>query len=250
MELKDAVVIDVLDAFTVYSPKGRREEMHERASYGLSLCLEGQITYTQNGVSYVSDREHAVILPEGQSYSIRGDKNGYFPVINFTCLGKLCDEITLLDIEGAESLIKDYERIKGLLLFDGNRAKVLSIFYEMLHKLSSSYVPSELLPAIKYINDNYSDPELDNGVLAKRCNISEVYFRKLFLKHFKVPPRQFIIDYRIQCAKRLLCEDVLKICAVSEACGFASAYHFCRVFKQRTGLTPTEYREENRIIKT
>ena len=145
---------------------------------------------------------------------------------------------------------EDYERIKGLLLFDGNRAKVLSIFYEMVHKLSSSYIPSELLPAIKYINDNYSDPELDNGELAKRCNISEVYFRKLFLKHFKVSPRQFIIDYRIQCAKRLLCEDVMKISALSEACGFASAYHFCRVFKQRTGLTPSEYREENRIIKT
>ena len=76
MELKDMVVTDVLNSFTVFSPKGRRENMNERESYGLSLCLEGQITYTQNGVNYVSDKEHAVILPQITAFlHIKGEKS-------------------------------------------------------------------------------------------------------------------------------------------------------------------------------
>lgn len=44
-------------------------------------------------------------------------------------------------------------------------------------------------------------------------------------------------------------EGVLKINAVSERCGFTNQYHFCRVFKEKTGLTPTEYMNKHRIYK-
>ena len=61
-DLNNIVVTDVLNAITVFSPKGKNNTMHNRNSYGLSFCLEGQITYTQNGKKYVSDKNHAVIL--------------------------------------------------------------------------------------------------------------------------------------------------------------------------------------------
>jgi AraC-like DNA-binding protein len=31
------------------------------------------------------------------------------------------------------------------------------------------------------------------------------------------------------------------VTAISETCGFASVYHFCRAFKTETGLSPSEY---------
>ena len=85
--LKNAVIEQVTDVLTIHSQEGRVDRMHDRPCYGLSFCYSGQITYTQNGKQYVSDRAHAVLLPQGQSYSTRRDKKGDFPLINFTCVG-------------------------------------------------------------------------------------------------------------------------------------------------------------------
>ncbi len=245
MDLKNITVTEISGAVTVCSEKGRCDRITDRRSYGLSLCVEGQITYIQNGREYISDNGCAVILPKGGTYFIKRDKSGTFPVINFDCLEPLCDTITVIPVQNAEELIADYERMKKLLCFEGNRAQIFSIFYGMLHKLCSDDIPYELRGAVRLIRGDCCDVSLTNARLAYECNISEVYFRKLFTKHFGISPKQFIIDLRIQRAKQLLSEGVLSVAAISEQCGFSNPYHFCRLFKQRTGITPSEYRKAN-----
>ncbi len=249
MELKNIIVTEISNVVTVYSEKGRRDKMTNRNSYGLSFCKEGQITYIQNGYEYVSNKDCAVILPKGATYFIKRDKTGAFPVINFDCLDYLCDTIAVIPVQNAEELIADYERMKKLFCFGENRAQIFSIFYGILNKLSSDNVPRELFCAVRSINSDYCNPSLTNAKLAAECNISEVYFRKLFAKHFGTSPKQFIIDLRIQRAKQLLSEGSLNVSAISEKCGFSNPYHFCRLFKKHTGTSPSEYRKENLIYK-
>ena len=140
--------------------------------------------------------------------------------------------------------------MKALSLFEENRAKMMSVFYNILHRLSTeSSVRNVILPAIRYIESNYQNPKLSNAELAEKCNISEVYFRKIFTETYKTTPKQFIVDIRINKAKQLLSEGFLKVGTVAGLCGFSNQFHFCRLFKERTGLTPTEYMERNRIYK-
>ena len=94
-DLNKIVVTDIIDVRTVFSPKGRYAKINNRKCYSLSFCNEGQITYTHNKKIYVSDPHHAIILPKGQGYTIRGDKSGVFPVINFECFDFLCDTMIL-----------------------------------------------------------------------------------------------------------------------------------------------------------
>lgn len=249
--LSEIIIYDIINIVTVFSAKGRFEKINNRICYGLSFCIDGQITYTHKGKEYVSDKNHAIILPQGQSYSLHGDKKGVFPVINFKCANFLCDTITVLPIRNHEAYIKDFEQLKALFLFGGNHAKIMSIFYNIIHRLSShiNQQSNILLPAIKYIEKNYQNPHLSNEILAKECNISEIYFRKLFSAQFKLTPKQFIIDIRLQRAKQLLSEGILKINSIAEQCGFSNPYHFCRIFKERIGITPTEYMKQNIILK-
>ena len=243
-------VTDIKELFTVSSPKGRSEEIKNRKSYGLSFCAEGKITYEIGGKQAVSDENHAVILPKGQSYSLRGDKTGKFPVINFDCKEFLCNEVISLPIQSSDTYIKDFEKMKALSLFEENRAKMMSVFYNILHRLSTeSSVRNVILPAIRYIESNYQNPKLSNAELAEQCNISEVYFRKIFTETYKTTPKQFIVDIRINKAKQLLSDGFLNVGAVAEECGFSNQYHFCRLFKEKTGFTPTEYMKRNRIYK-
>ena len=249
MMLKNAVIEQVTDVLTIHSQEGRVDRMRDRPCYGLSFCYSGQITYTQNGKQYVSDRAHAVLLPQGQSYSTRRDKKGDFPLINFTCVGFLCNTITVFELNNPEQLIREFEQMRRLFPFEENRARVMSIFYNILHNLCALDGKREILPAMRYIEQNYRLPDLGNERLARECGISEVYFRRLFSEQMKTSPKQYIIDVRVQKAKQLLAEGALKISAVAQACGFSNPYHFCRVFRQRTGMTPTDYRIQNDINK-
>ncbi len=249
--LNSIIITDIDGVFTVVSQKGNLEKMDNRKSYGLSFCEEGQITYIHNQKEYVCDPYHAVILPKGQSYTIRRDKYGKFSLINFECMDFLCDTMIVLPIESIESATRDFYMMKNLFQFKKNRTKVISLFYNIIHKFSVTDITGNkiLLPAIKYLESNYSDSRLTNSVLADKCNISEVYFRKLFIQQYGITPRQYIIDIRINKAKQLLTDGILKINAISELCGFSNPYHFCRLFKEKTGLTPTNYMRQNRIFE-
>ncbi len=247
MDIKTVTVTDISNVVTVYSERGRRDVMTERKSYGLSLCIEGQITYVQNGREYISNPGNAVILPKGATYSINRDKTGYFPVINFDCAEFLCDTVTVIPIQNNDALISDYERMKKLFGFEGTRAQTFSIFYGILHKLGADNVPYGLAGAVRLIRKRYTDASLTNAELAAECDMSEVYFRKLFVRYFNTSPKQYIIDLRIQKAKQQLSEGRLNVSEISDGCGFSNPYHFCRLFKQHTGLTPSEYKRENMI---
>lgn len=247
MNLNAITVTEISDVLSVLSPKGRHHEMYNRRSYALSLCIDGQITYIQDGKSYISNRDVAVILPKGGRYTIHGDKTGEFPVINFDCAEFLCDTVTVIPVREGEELLADYEKMKRIFGFEENRAQLFSIFYGILHRLGTDRIPYELRAAVRYIRSNYGDSELTNARLAAECKISEVYFRKLFVKHFKISPKQYVIELRVQKAKQMLTEGVATVAAVSEQCGFTNPYHFSRIFKQHTGSTPSEYRRNHPI---
>lgn len=173
MELTDIVVTDITEVVTVFFDKGRKNGVINRKAYGLCFCLDGEITYTHNNKSYVLDKNHALILPQGESYSINVNKTGHYPLINFTCAEKFCDSFLSFTLDSSEECISDYNMISNLMLFEGNRAKIISLFYNIIHNINSyKNVNTILTPAIKYINDNFSNSTLTNTVLAEKCKIS------------------------------------------------------------------------------
>ncbi len=249
--LNELIINNITEIVTVAYSKNEFTKVNKRGICGLTFCTEGQRIYTQNGIEYISDTGHALFLPKGSAYTIQGNKNGIFPVINFTCEEFTSDTILSVPITNIDLYIKDYEQMKSLFLFKRNRLKIISILYNMIYRLSASTSTQTgiLEPAIRYIEDNYPNQDISNSFLAELCNISEVHFRKLFKDSLGITPKQYILDARILKAKQLLTDGILKISAVSEKCGFSSQYHFCRIFKLKTGTTPTEYMRQNQIYR-
>lgn len=247
MDIFEKICADeIANTMTIASATGRFEEIKNRRYYGLSFCLGGQITYYHNGKKYVQDKEHAIILPQNASYFLTGDKKGLFPVINFYCAKKLCDSFEVIECKNPDSLLKDYEKLRDLMVFDRNRAKELSLFYNIIYKLTQQDENKieVLIPAIKYIEKNYNNPNITNEILAGLCNVSEVYFRRLFTGKYAMTPKQFIVNIRIEKAKQLLKEGQMNIGEVAKRSGFTNPYHFSRIFKEKVGITPTQYTEK------
>ena len=136
-------------------------------------------------------------------------------------------------------------------MFHKNHLKIYSGFYELLDKIyyenSKKHTPHD--SAIQFIAKNIQNSALSNICIAKQIGISEVYLRKLFLSYYHITPKQYVLDIRIRKAKQLLCDTPFSVTAIAEECGFSSVYHFCRAFKEKTGMRPTEYANLNKIYQ-
>jgi AraC-like DNA-binding protein len=97
----------------------------------------------------------------------------------------------------------------------------------------------------RYISDNLCSPNFSINMIAKQLCLSRVHCHKLFTKVYKVSPRQYITNKKLQQAKRLLLHTDLKIQMISEQLGFASQSHFSRQFKRWTGISPLKYRPKS-----
>ena len=248
MILEKIVLTEIKSVITVSSEAGTMSQMNDRPTHGLSFCLDGKITYIQNGREYVSDREHAILLPMGQGYVIRREKNGRFPLINFLTASPVSDEICVFPIRDVDAFVKDFESMKRLLLMPKSRNKLFSVFYEMLDRIgsqqASSFSPAD--PIAAFLEEAYGDASLSNTEIAARFRISEVYLRKLFLEKYGATPHQYLLEIRLKRAKQLLSEGYLSVTEIAEACGFSNLYHFSRTFKCRVGETPTAYMQNNK----
>ena len=60
----------------------------------------------------------------------------------------------------------------------------------------------------------------------------------------KVPPVNYLINYRLKQAGQLLSKTEKKVSLISSETGFHNVDYFCRLFKKRYQLTPTEYRKQ------
>jgi len=232
----------------VFSQKGKRYTAQSRSSFGLSFCYEGKITYTMNGKTFVSDPDVAVLLPKGGSYTLHGDKTGVFPLIDFQAEGLSDDQIRVIPLKNPALCLKEFERIRDLFWIGASQMKIFSAFYNLLDEVFSPCGNDEVLaPLLRWVEENLSDPTLSNVAMANCVGLCESALRKRFAASMHTTPKQYVLELRLNKAKGLLEGTPLSVSEVAETCGFSGVYHFCRIFKEKTGLTPTEYANTHRI---
>lgn len=95
---------------------------------------------------------------------------------------------------------------------------------------------------IAYMLTNLSD-SVTLSDISKRFGVSETYFSHLFKESVGISFKQYQLSRRIDYAKRMLEERELPIIAIGAECGFNTPAQFNRVFKEKTGMTPSQYRK-------
>lgn len=96
--------------------------------------------------------------------------------------------------------------------------------------------------AIRYMEDHITQ-NISLDELAASINLSKFYFTRYFRKHLGMTPHQYFVNMRIQYAKRLLATTHDSVESVAGQCGFENVSNFIRIFKQRSGMTPTAFRK-------
>ena len=93
---------------------------------------------------------------------------------------------------------------------------------------------------IEYV-DAYLDQDLALVELAAIVSLSPNYFTRLFKQSTGFTPHQYVIQQRVERAKRLLLESKLAIADIALEVGFAHQSHLNRHFKRWVGVTPKAF---------
>jgi len=100
--------------------------------------------------------------------------------------------------------------------------------------------------AIAYMELHYQR-NLTVEEIADACQLNRSYFSKLFKEKKGCPPQEYLIRLRLIKAADLMKNTTLSIGDISVSCGYPNQLHFSRAFKQRYGVSPREWRSQNKL---
>ena len=97
---------------------------------------------------------------------------------------------------------------------------------------------------LRYIQENYSN-NISLSELAESGNVSKSECLRCFKASLDTTPARYIMDFRLYKGAELLRNSDMPIQNIADITGFGQASYFGKCFKEKTGMSPKEYRNMN-----
>lgn len=94
---------------------------------------------------------------------------------------------------------------------------------------------------IEFFTEHYnSEYSLEN--MARLANLSPYHFIRVFKNQTGKTPHDYLLEIKIEKARQLLKKSSKTITEIASLCGFNSISHFTTLFRKKTGVTPSFFR--------
>lgn len=101
--------------------------------------------------------------------------------------------------------------------------------------------------ALSFVEQNFQN-DISVEDIAACCGLNRSYFGKIFRDAMGKSPQEFLMNYRMAKASELLKLTQLSIGDIGNAVGYPNQLHFSRAFKNIYGISPRNWRNQNRIM--
>ena len=243
--------------------KGCEYPVHWHDYFEFEVILDGTGIHTLNDRKYTVSAGSAYLLSYCDFHSIRADTD--MRLINL----RFCEEAAekeLVDyiqpgasrfcVQFAEEEFKRIIRFTDTLYQEQNSEKpfaeimsksmISAIVTELIRK-SASFSPSKYRPkhvqsAVALIRRDFRN-DLTLFSAAKKLAVSANHLGVIFKKSLGISFADYLNMTRLKYACGLLCTSSLSVKQIAFESGYNSAEYFVYVFKQKLGVTPSEYRK-------
>ncbi|MBC8060788.1 MAG: helix-turn-helix transcriptional regulator [Clostridiaceae bacterium] len=136
--------------------------------------------------------------------------------------------------------LKNSSKLFNLLIEVKNLARENNSNYENINY-------EKLKPVLSFIESNYNK-NLSIDDMSSFIKVSPQYLCRLFKKNMNMRPFTYLTKYRLQKAKEMLLNNMeMKIGTIYTEVGYNDESYFCALFKKNEGVTPSEFRNLNRL---
>lgn len=136
-----------------------------------------------------------------------------------------------------------HEAIQDVSASGERRASALAYQLLTLASFPRQQLREPMVQAVlDQISAQWDDPDLSINQLAQRLDVHRSQLTRHFSAAIGVSPLAYITSKRIQAAQTLLKNTELPVAEIARRCGFSDPSYFTRVFGQRCGVTPQEFR--------
>lgn len=167
-------------------------------------------------------------------------------------IGFLNNDIYVVKPAGYEAILQRLKDMTNLQTKEGSAEYVLIgelylILAEMMIEKSTTEVSNReyIDKSLQYMNLNYQ-----KGIsvvdVADYIGIERTYFFRLFKKELGMSPQDYLINLKMEKTKVLLKDSKKSIKEIAYSVGYTNYVSFVKIFKERTGLSPSEFRTQNK----
>jgi AraC-like DNA-binding protein len=220
----------------------------------------GKIKFTLSDREFIAQYGDVILLSEQDNAVLenKSNENASLFYIAFSMKdGKTTDELGIDMISKVEDT--DYRHrfvdINDTYLsgVPGCYIKAESLFYDLVYSLISYKLSlnkeyetdMRIIKAVQYININYYK-KITVSELCRISGYSVSHLRRLFMREYGVSPLRYIMDRKIEMSKEILLEHPEKtVDEISELVGMCNTAYFCKIFKERLGVSPKKFKNQN-----
>jgi two-component system response regulator YesN len=123
-------------------------------------------------------------------------------------------------------------------------AKIISVRSEQPGRVSSSQFDKYIGDSQRYIEQNLCRETLSVGDVSRYLHLNSVYFGRLFKSKTGKSFKEYLLDKRMEMAARILNVSEKSIIEVAQEVGIQSSSYFAQLFKQHTGVLPSNYKRK------
>ena len=159
-------------------------------------------------------------------------------------MGEICRELAQLEKSTAtKSFLKSVARRQelGLQLL----GLILSVSRLRTDAVKILDGASRVLPVVRFLED-HPDSRLALPALASLLHLSPSRFHHVFKEATGSAPMKFIQNTKLNQARLRLVSTDSTVAEIAIRCGFGDAFHFSRLFKSHSGLSPVAFRKSFR----
>ena len=163
------------------------------------------------------------------------------------CSLGICGENPIIKIENYREMEEVFEELYSVCNSPSaqDRCKELALIYHFFSLLWEKGPRSEahdIAERVKKILDYNFNRNITMCEIANTLHLDGSYITRKFVEKYAVPPKEYLIQKRMELAKRLLLEAHATVTEVAISVGYEDPLYFSRIFKKRVGISPILYK--------
>ncbi len=246
MQFKDLRLKNI--DFTIrYRPETNTIISRRRQNHIIGLQISGSAVHRFSDKKFTLSDSCIYFMNQSEDYTVDVTERGIAFSVHFTTYEPVDTPSFCVKIGKTNEILRLLEIIEKEHLSKKDNLRLASDFYILCSKLNSIYEQTFLHKdkrmtfAEEYINTHFKDEHCIEAA-ALKCGISRRRFNELFKESFSITPNRYLINLKIEYAKKLLKTEYFTVSQIAPLCGFKDIYYFSKIFKKETGVTPSEYK--------